>query len=294
MDICLGRRLHRLARAAISLATLLVPAVLDGQSLPAAIVGSRLQIFANPPQVAPGELVTFIVRGLDLSSMTVPIVAAVDPLSTELAGVSITIEDARGELKPTAIPILRIDPSGCGEGTWYVCDHAITAQVPFLTTYKARVGQYSIPNHPVFTIWNNGQPGLRSEFVFADTHLNLLNSCEYVAQPATPTCAPVVLHADGSLVDNKLNPVVAGELISIRAIGLGLTTPLVPTGVASPDPPPNAIVPMDAWLSAGSWASIPVDPNPVQVTIELAGLVPGLVGIYQAKDLLGNNISSTR
>ena len=123
------------------------------------------------------------------------------------------------------------------------------------------------------------------------------------ASPPTNNSAPLVAHADGSLVSN-MKPANPGEELVAYAVGLGLTSPLVGTGKPTPSPAPRATAPFainyafspNAAPSAGlvsvSWFSTPGDlaafPAPLFV-----GLSPGSVGLYHLNSVVPSPPSGT-
>lgn len=80
--------------------------------------------------------------------------------------------------------------------------------------------------------------------------------------------AAVIYPATGVVVD-AANAAPAGEILSVYALGLGVTSPMVEAGVPSPLPPANAVV-MPRLQIGGRDADI-----------LFAGLTPGLAGVYQ-------------
>jgi uncharacterized protein (TIGR03437 family) len=89
-----------------------------------------------------------------------------------------------------------------------------------------------------------------------------------VAGPDTGI-ATIVRLSNGQLV-TPTNPIHPGDVIVIYATGLGVTTPLVPAGVAAPAKP----------LAVASDTPV-VMLGGVQLDVSYAGLVPGEVGVYQ-------------
>jgi uncharacterized protein (TIGR03437 family) len=98
---------------------------------------------------------------------------------------------------------------------------------------------------------------------------------------------PGILETDGvvNAFDGNGNPISSsnparpGGTLTIRAVGLGVTDPLPATGAAAP--PSSAVVNPVRVFVGGE-----------EVPVSGAGLVPGLVGIYQVKVLLPNNVAT--
>jgi uncharacterized protein (TIGR03437 family) len=75
--------------------------------------------------------------------------------------------------------------------------------------------------------------------------------------------------ATASLVTSS-NPAKPGETLTIYAVGMGTTTPPVPSGTPAPSNPLASVPPQ---------VVVTVDGQPAQVSF--AGLTPGLAGLYQ-------------
>lgn len=79
----------------------------------------------------------------------------------------------------------------------------------------------------------------------------------------------------GALTGISSNPAKAGDTVVIYTIGLGPTSPSVPSGTASPNP--AATVPQ-TQVCFGQHSQVT---QPVCAVAGFAGLTPGLVGLYQ-------------
>ena len=99
----------------------------------------------------------------------------------------------------------------------------------------------------------------------------------------------IVTQANGFTVTGtpQSQPVKAGETIVIYAIGLGPTSPPVPSGTASPSPP--ATVPGTTKVCFG--VETPFYQAPC-VTPAFAGLSPGSVGLYQLNATIPSGLPS--
>jgi uncharacterized protein (TIGR03437 family) len=73
-------------------------------------------------------------------------------------------------------------------------------------------------------------------------------------------------------------PVQAGDTIVIYAIGLGPTSPVVPSGTASPGSPGLAVVPGTTKVCFGVESPFYQAPC---ATASFVGLTPGASGLYQ-------------
>ena len=100
------------------------------------------------------------------------------------------------------------------------------------------------------------------------------------------TCnnAPCIARADGSLLQTGPLP-VAGDILTIYLVGLGTTTPSVPTGQLTPAPAPtlNDYVFVDLVFGANAGPSSPEMNPPAgqQAKVTFAGMSPGQIGLYQ-------------
>jgi uncharacterized protein (TIGR03437 family) len=79
---------------------------------------------------------------------------------------------------------------------------------------------------------------------------------------------PAVTHASDFSLVTAGNPAHPGEYLTVFCSGLGLTTPVVPAGQASPFAPIVA----PGYISIGTGA---------EVLFQYAGLSPGSIGLYQ-------------
>ena len=92
----------------------------------------------------------------------------------------------------------------------------------------------------------------------------------------------MVTHADGSLV-TAASPAQSGEEVVAYAVGLGLTTPTVPTGQATAAATPTSeTFTLDFNFRPNALATQPASAfSPLY-----SGLVPGYVGLYQINFVL--------
>ena len=95
----------------------------------------------------------------------------------------------------------------------------------------------------------------------------------------TASATPGLLtNSDGTLIAqdgnfqliNAKNPAHAGQVVVLYLVGMGATTPVVPSGTPSPSSP---------LAKVSTQAQVSVDGNPAQVSF--AGLTPNFVGLYQ-------------
>jgi uncharacterized protein (TIGR03437 family) len=238
-------------------------------------------------KVAPNELVSFAVLGASASRG----IAELSPqLPVELDGYSITIEDVRQGLSPTRLPIVRMDGAGCGS-TWATgttCKvFAITVQIPQDLALTTNVG-VTAPAKPSFSVWKDGVQGPLTQFQAVSSNPTILTSLTHVSRSPEAPCPDSfdsdksTTHEDGSCVDRS-NPARPGEVIVIRALGLGATAPMVPSGEPAPAPPARTLLPFVARMQAfvGTVLS-PVGESTVR-DVESSVLRTGLVGVYEVR-----------
>jgi hypothetical protein len=238
--------------------------------------------------LAPGQVITLFVRGLNASDAT----ASGSPLPTTLSGITVRVKSGISNY-PDRLPILSIRSYDFCAGRLSVpCPLThVTVQIPndpVCVPSSPLPNECSIPSAVVtLTIEENGAPG--QEFlvvVSGSSRPQVLNGCQTIFAGSGGICYPFVTHADGSRVTGN-NPAKPGETIVIYLTGLGWTEPTVKTGEAAAIPakavlsfplvisyrldlPPASPAPPVVWAPEERW----VDPS-------FVGLVPGYVGLYQ-------------
>ncbi len=93
---------------------------------------------------------------------------------------------------------------------------------------------------------------------------------EAILIPGPTTVQAAAVYPGTTTVADKDHPAAAGQILELYVIGLGVTTPRVPAGLASPANPP-ATADIQPRLQLGGR----------DVEILYAGLAPGLAGVYQ-------------
>jgi hypothetical protein len=248
--------------------------------------------------VAPGQVVTLFVRGLNVPNA----VADTVPLPRTLAGVTVVVKNPPTPNYPTTLPIFSVQssPDSCGGGLFDFCNTtAVTIQVPFEPTCipSGFANACTIGERPPVKIAIETNAGTGQEFWFGVVAQNphFLNSCDTVFGifGLSGICYPIVTHADGSLLYTSA-PARPGEVIVLYAVGLGATQGGV-TGSASASPDPVG----DFYLSWGYFVDMPPgSPAPPRTLVQsgqwikadYAGLVKGFVGLYQVNVRLPDSL----
>jgi uncharacterized protein (TIGR03437 family) len=226
-----------------------------------------------PVTVAPGQLTTVFLQG-----------------------------NVQGDIGATvsgfSAPVLEVSlGSGCPPSTLCSFLTPVTIQIP----YDIEPGCALYP--PVCNLVNlaqlivtvNGVAGAPITLTPLPDRAHILTACDTVVSGASGSapynglpCAPLVTHADGSQVASG-HPAQGGEEVVAYAVGLGLTTPAVPTGQAAATATPTSeTFVLDFNFRPNALATQPMQPSscgtcpgPVRPVPLYSGLVPGYVGLYQ-------------
>lgn len=229
--------------------------------------------------VAPGQLITVFVAG-------------------NVAG------NISAAVSGNSAPVLEVrQASGCPASTLCSSETAVTIQVPYdieptcVFTNPACL----VVVQAQLTVTANGVAGPPIELSPVADRIHILTACDTVVSgssgnaPSTGLpCSPMVTHSDGSMV-TQAKPAQGGEVLIAYAVGLGLTTPAVPTGTAAVTPTPayetfvldfnfrpNALAtqPVQSCTCPASAPSCTL-PCPVLPRPLYSGLTPGFAGLYQ-------------
>ena len=252
------------------------------------ILTARAQLvglsYGSPPSIklAPGQIVTLWVAGLNAIPSS-PVKAPSLPV-TELAGISLNLSQltyGKGFPLPTlAVPIFAIQQSNqcyspyTGQPTSSVASclmTGITVQVPFETV----VDPPDFPPYTTLMVTQNGVAGPSWNVDTTIDNIHILTGCAGLGSCIT--------HADGSVLTADHLP-VAGEILTVYLVGLGVSTPLAPTGQLTPTPAPTAnrfFVDLVFGANAGPSQPIMNPPAGLSPKIFFEGMTPGQIGLYQ-------------
>jgi uncharacterized protein (TIGR03437 family) len=254
------------------------------------VIGGAGYASPVPLPAAPGQVITLFVEGVN-TQLTGPVRGSGSSLPTMLAGVSVTYHQASDH--PAAM--IEVQPiSSCAGGppvTGTTCGTilAVTVQLPFEMLTPCPLCERAIADFATYiSVSVNGvSSAVYAVQPFSD-QVHFLTSCDIVAGAtgmpgSTAPCAPLVTHADGSMV-SAASPAKAGEQLVAYALGLGPTNPPLTDGQAPSQAVPTATTfAMDFNYRANALATKP--PAPTRwyepVTPVFTGATPGFVGLYQ-------------
>ena len=229
----------------------------------------------KPVVVAPGQVVILFTR--TQTRLAQAIVATGATLPTTLGGFSVALSQTLSA-NPIAVPLLSVAPAqtcftisvGCTEYT------AITVQIPFELVPNVE-GSRLPENLAAVTVTDNGTKGEAIALSPATDSIHILNSCDTPLNSQPAPCHPVFLHADDTMVTSK-NPANPGEMISLRAYGLGYADSRVTSGEQSPSP---AVTVSGVVMDLSFGRSTLLMPPSSDAASVAAQLVPGAIGLYQ-------------
>jgi len=220
-----------------------------------------------PVAAAPGQLITVFVAG-----------NAQGTISAAVEGNPAPVMEVR---PPSVCP----SESICSSVT------AITVQIPYdiepSCVFTNPACNIVVPAQLSVTV--NGVAGPPISLSPVADHIHILTACDTVvpsgsgSSPNGLPCAPLVTHANGSMVTPE-NPAQGGEELVAYAVGLGLTTPAVPTGQAAAAATPTyETFLLDYNFQPNALPAQPIQSFilPVGLAPSYSGLAPGYVGLYQ-------------
>ncbi len=206
-----------------------------------------------PGAVSPGDIVAIF--GGQFSSIA-PGGGSVVPLVTTLNGTRVYVNNVPAPL-------------------YYTSSTQIDFQIPYETA----------PGQALVSVERDGQRG---------------NTVSITVQPFAPKLLQfgpqnygIIVNQDGSIVAPVgaapgSHPAKIGDALTIYAIGLGATTPAVPTGAGAPAAEPLArVVPTPSVLFGGGFVTETMG------NVLFAGLTPNFVGLYQINVVVPPNLPTT-
>jgi uncharacterized protein (TIGR03437 family) len=241
----------------------------------------------TPPSyilIAPGQITTVFVSPPLVGES---VFASGFPLPTELAGISVFLEQAADSPQPTALPLLSVELAR-DDLT------AITVQIPYNIAIGQPPGSHFFgPPETWLEVRKAGQPTPRIRAFPVSSSVHVLTNCDtmpyrFIAYPRYPwlSCRSLVTHADGSLV-TQAQPARAGEILTMYATGLGEGWPpgTVTAGEAPATPVAFFPVSVDFWRLDFDFGpnAVPTVRNPPGTLPKplYMGLVAGYAGLYQ-------------
>lgn len=243
--------------------------------------------------VAPGLLTTIFVSAFR-STVIQRAHATSLPLPATLAGISVSLEQSRfydgapppsATIVPIPVPLLAVSPfSSCEDLPSPPCSASIgiTVQIPF-ELVPVRPDDLGPPAFAQLVVSQNGvrigAASIRSDF----DRIHILRFGDTVVASAAPAGAPIVLHADGTLVSAS-KPARGGEILVMYAVGLSapLSADVRPVSGSPPSSPMAVSTPNIGFDFRPN--ALPVRPPPgsgEESRVLFAGLIPSNVGIYQ-------------
>jgi uncharacterized protein (TIGR03437 family) len=239
------------------------------QNVSANAIAGMGYLYPEPVTVAPGQLITLFVQGNVQGNVSATLRQTSDYAAPVLA------------VRPT--PDCTIGPSApCASMT------AITIQIPYEIELPCLACAILYPGSPPqLFVTANGVAGAPFPLSPQTDRIHLLTACDTVVPSGSgfangSLCSPLVTHADASLVTAG-NPARGGEEIVAYAVGLGPTTPAVPTGqaAATATPTSEAFL-LDFNFRPNALATQPLQPYPI--IISGAGPIPSSPSIRPATD----------
>jgi uncharacterized protein (TIGR03437 family) len=271
----------------ITIVLLLACQVLLGQT-GIALVGAGY-VNPIPVQVAPGQVVTFFLTGLQT---VLPLPDRADraptvPLPLQLAGISATLSQS-GPGTILAVPLFSVEQlDTCSDPASMSPDcmlTAITLQIPFemVPRNPLQMAPVDLIGTTAITFVENGTVSRAFQLSPMMDAIHVLTNCgdALSSDDGALPCQSLVTHADGSLVSVSA-PATTGEQLVIYTYGLGATNPTVADGAPSP------------WGALANTVRIDLDFRPNAATSRpgygvaatyqptYVGLAAGQIGMYQ-------------
>ena len=236
-----------------------------------------------PVAVAPGQLITLIVDGVNVGPAQA---ASGSALPTILNGVSATF----GQLMDQPVPILEVGSvSSCpiSGTTSCVALVAVTIQIPYGIQTACPLCASPIAAAPASVSVNvSGSVSPAFNALALADQVHIVTECDVMVSgyPVPPPlsrvmpCPPFITHADGSRVAAS-HAARGGEKLVAYAVGLGETDPPIETGqIATQAVPTLETFQLDFNYRPNALATKPI---PGATSPSYAGLTPGFAGLYQ-------------
>ena len=262
-----------------SLAILVValPLAAQAQNVTPGTIGAAGYLYPSPVIVAPGQVITLFVAGFG-GQLSVTV--------RQTADYSAPVLDVR------ATPSCIVSPDiPCAAYS------AVTVQIPFEIQPSCPLCANPVSYATTVFVTQNGVAGPTFQLLPLSDKIHFLTACDTVVPGGSGyplltglPCAPIVTHADGSLVTID-HPAHGDEELVAYATGLGATNPAVPTGQPAPGPAPAQTV----FLLESNYLPNALPAQPIVPLILLrsryqvplfAGLTAGYVGLYQVNFLV--------
>jgi uncharacterized protein (TIGR03437 family) len=241
-----------------------------------------------PIPIVPGEVVTLFYRNVPpLPDGSLRSAAAKTvPLPTVLAGLSVHVSQP-----PVNFPIFAVrQENECIDAQGNPTDPSNPACL--LTSLRVQVPfRLQVVKEMMLDVDGQASRSFRLSQIGDNAHI--LTSCDLTWDTNWfSSCNRVAFHGDGTQITDK-SLARPGETIVIYLWGLGLTSPIVPSGVPSPPGVVLDQVPGFQALRARflegprtSLTAIPPSYSPEDAAdpgspIDFAGLTPGQIGLYQ-------------
>lgn len=263
---------------------------LTGQSTASGVTVTGSVVTRPTPAVliAPGQVITFGLTGVQSRLPPRGMVADAFPLPTSLQGFSAVLRQTRQDYS-AVLPILSISQVN------HCADEAATS-LECLTTQLTVQIPYDIHGSPPgagipldigpteLTIIEGGRESRSFSLFPVPDRVHIANGCDAgpTSSFAAGRCIPAITRSDGTLVSYPVT-VKPGEVLTVYATGLGVTVPPIKAGEAAPVPAPTVdrvLLRYDFVSNAKSFTVPLITAEDLQVP-EFAGLVPGLAGLYQ-------------
>ena len=171
-----------------------------------------------------------------------------DPQESPMLPLSTSLGNTQVLLNGQAVPLYFVSP----------------AQINFQIPIDAKLGDALIQ------VVRNGQKGNLAFLTITD------RAARFILRDGGPYVA--ITTPDGTLTGIPGHPMGAGDKVTIYAIGLGQTTPVVPSGAASPSNPAAVVPPTQVCFGEHTPFAVP---SWICTHASFAGLTPGFAGLYQ-------------